>query len=1572
MPSNEDDFRVAFETFDKDGGGDLSVDELRALLKALGMDLTEAETQDFLNEVDDDASGTVTFDEFMILMNRNEKSQQEEMEEAWAMLDTNGDGSLDKDELRTGLRNIGVLLGPYELRDMVAQADKDGDGHIDKSEFMAVYGSLLWQRVSGAATVAADMRDTWTQLDSDDSGTITVDELKEYLEGAFEVSDQEMASMLKDADFGDDGEVEFSEFARAWHLPQWERVRVKGKALSRLENFKQQQDRMYTVLMKEEREMSGMSAQAREVQMMRRGLRRNPEVFGALQKFWNALDDLQIVGTWLVESTYCGVSARLSLVVDPELQWDDGMTLAKETWEEESAWVDDYNRNLMGEKEFLDGIFRMADFMVSVAESTDIKVDVDHSIVRMLVTLHRLFDAVFKATDDGYKWVGEPAPTDPWQADHTGSMWLPDSLLGQWSAEERRNFNNMSVEYRKTFITQELAHQKLLDDISLLLSRFGNYEGEATGNSRAEAEMASKIAARERKAQEDAKKKEEEMQQRNSSSLGAADSLLDARRRDMHLEVEAEEEDADVAAVNEAEAETTELEQEQSAIKKAIQQATLIAVRLKSDKREDEALKIEAMMESMSKQKAALAARQERLMQEAEEGRRRLAQRAAEKAEEERVARVAALAASAQRQIAEVSAALQAQLEREFEQYGVTHDCFKMKKLAKEAANEVLTSATKVKSLTNAVGVSLGAELNKLLTGGAASTIETTEAAATGARVLLRNIPGSIDEAAAVTKAVCDLEKELRGTAIAGWKSQLSQSMQASNESTKQALIGVIKLPLESGIEGGEQTQRLAQLGAECCAEDIDSAAMEVRALSSSTSGESGETAGCTTGIEVDADSGSMKVGLRPDKHKLTVLAQELSRAADAHWQAQVVRQEYSVREAKSQDVGQVSELIELGKREGFPISKELRQLVEIGPGCPLEDIEAAATSTHMLAQKLGEETDSHAKEAVEMMEQQLRKTASSGWNLHASKKVQAARVFRQKAWSAFDEINTIVEEQGLSLQEDIAASMTGLNDSEAKPEAILGAANRVQDWLHSLENSDQAKLEGHIGVLENALHCSIHANSDAQHSLRYARIQSSKLKALEIAAEVTISVDATGFPVGTELEHLTRMGAEASVEDFETAALKISELSEQLGNSGWEEAQSEATQLHNVLELLARDMRQHQERQADRNKEAVAREKEQLERQQRLHAMELEARRAALAQAEQQAALERERQAAAAAAAPTAAAATTAAPVAAASTVAAVAHREREETGSQEAIQEAVPEHSLPKGVSASRFKSLCDAGLIERSLSEADEIAAALFGLQKPELGSLFPPQQTQAEDSQPTLIVKGSIFAGVREKCKKRSSQKRTLQQALQQQEKRATKSPSSQAPALGEIQARLMADEVWNSRYSTPLSPNQPPVPWELRLLQPKPEMIPRNDQPARWLPLDSRQLPWSPNRPGRARLENLECSASCPPRLYPHDNGLTAELFRKRHYLTQELPQHNPTLPSLRPRGLSRGRHPPQRARHASFSQTQPLPRYHVRDQVEFIPAPEIDDSWAEHVGTQLEWLSRRSHRRGPRRRHQLI
>lgn len=59
---------AAFKVFDKDGSGTISAEELKAVMKSLGENLTDEEIDDMIREADKDRDGTIDYEEFCQLM----------------------------------------------------------------------------------------------------------------------------------------------------------------------------------------------------------------------------------------------------------------------------------------------------------------------------------------------------------------------------------------------------------------------------------------------------------------------------------------------------------------------------------------------------------------------------------------------------------------------------------------------------------------------------------------------------------------------------------------------------------------------------------------------------------------------------------------------------------------------------------------------------------------------------------------------------------------------------------------------------------------------------------------------------------------------------------------------------------------------------------------------------------------------------------------------------------------------------------------------------------------------------------------------------------------------------------------------------------------------------------------------------------------------------------------------------------------------------------------------------------------------------------------------------------------
>lgn len=137
------EMREAFVLFDKDKNGTICSKELGTLLRTLGYNPTEAQVNEMMAEADVDHNGKLELPEFIVLMHNKlgRTDQAEEMKMAFRVFDTNGDGTISKDEFKRCMVNFGEKFSDEDVDEMVAAADIDRSGTIDYHEFVSMMTS---------------------------------------------------------------------------------------------------------------------------------------------------------------------------------------------------------------------------------------------------------------------------------------------------------------------------------------------------------------------------------------------------------------------------------------------------------------------------------------------------------------------------------------------------------------------------------------------------------------------------------------------------------------------------------------------------------------------------------------------------------------------------------------------------------------------------------------------------------------------------------------------------------------------------------------------------------------------------------------------------------------------------------------------------------------------------------------------------------------------------------------------------------------------------------------------------------------------------------------------------------------------------------------------------------------------------------------------------------------------------------------------------------------------------------------------------------------------------------------
>ncbi|KAK2411489.1 putative calcium-binding protein cml14 [Trifolium repens] len=134
--------REIFKRFDMDSDGSLTMLELAALIRSLGVKLSGDEVQILVAKMDSNGNGFVEFDELVgtIMPNINAEVlvNQEQLIGVFKCFDRDGNGFISAAELAGAMAKMGQPLTYKELIEMIKEADMDGDGVISFSEFATI------------------------------------------------------------------------------------------------------------------------------------------------------------------------------------------------------------------------------------------------------------------------------------------------------------------------------------------------------------------------------------------------------------------------------------------------------------------------------------------------------------------------------------------------------------------------------------------------------------------------------------------------------------------------------------------------------------------------------------------------------------------------------------------------------------------------------------------------------------------------------------------------------------------------------------------------------------------------------------------------------------------------------------------------------------------------------------------------------------------------------------------------------------------------------------------------------------------------------------------------------------------------------------------------------------------------------------------------------------------------------------------------------------------------------------------------------------------------------------------
>ncbi|XP_018472312.2 calcium-dependent protein kinase 3 [Raphanus sativus] len=128
------------------------------------------------------------------------------LKEMFKALDTDKNGIVTLEELRTGLPKLGNKISEAEIKQLMEAADMDGDGSIDYLEFISA--TMHMNRIEREDHLYT----AFQYFDEDNSGYITMDELEQAMKKYNMGDDKSIKEIIAEVDTDRDGKINYEEF----------------------------------------------------------------------------------------------------------------------------------------------------------------------------------------------------------------------------------------------------------------------------------------------------------------------------------------------------------------------------------------------------------------------------------------------------------------------------------------------------------------------------------------------------------------------------------------------------------------------------------------------------------------------------------------------------------------------------------------------------------------------------------------------------------------------------------------------------------------------------------------------------------------------------------------------------------------------------------------------------------------------------------------------------------------------------------------------------------------------------------------------------------------------------------------------------------------------------------------------------------------------------------------------------------------------------------------------------------------------------------------------------------------
>ena len=135
---NDTEYKANFQMADKNQDGRISFQELKEVMEKCQCSCSEAELQDYVNDVNIDENGELDMEAFLDIIENYQRDNdtEEELQEVFKIFDKNNTKLITPKNVMDVFSKIDESIKEEEILQMFKECDLDRDGYLNYEEFL--------------------------------------------------------------------------------------------------------------------------------------------------------------------------------------------------------------------------------------------------------------------------------------------------------------------------------------------------------------------------------------------------------------------------------------------------------------------------------------------------------------------------------------------------------------------------------------------------------------------------------------------------------------------------------------------------------------------------------------------------------------------------------------------------------------------------------------------------------------------------------------------------------------------------------------------------------------------------------------------------------------------------------------------------------------------------------------------------------------------------------------------------------------------------------------------------------------------------------------------------------------------------------------------------------------------------------------------------------------------------------------------------------------------------------------------------------------------------------------------